>query len=387
MKQSSGTRAAARFGGPLAEGPMQPHLEETHSAPVHGGLNACELASLGLRPNEVLDFSASINPLGAAPGVKEALRRLPPHPYPDRSCLKLRRALGSHLGIEPDSILVGNGSTELIHLIARAFLSPGDSAVIFAPTFGEYAAACHLGGVSPVFLQSHEEAGFRWDLTHALNCISSLRPSLVFACNPNNPTGTCLGEEEVRRIAGSLGGGGLLVLDEAYRSFADKRWRSQGLLGEGNVVLLRSMTKDYGLAGLRLGYLLAAEAIVAHVGKFQYSWSVNAAAQAAGLAALDHPQHVERGRRLVGASKEFLSGALGRMGLECPPSAANFLLIRVGEAARLRRQLLTRYRVCVRDCASFGLPEHIRIGVRNIEDSRRLVRALKATAAISSNHE
>ena len=95
MKQSSGTRAAARFGSPPAKGPMQTHLGETHSAPVHGGLNARELESLALRPEEVLDFSASINPLGAAPGVKEALRDLPPDAYPDRSCLQLRRALGS----------------------------------------------------------------------------------------------------------------------------------------------------------------------------------------------------------------------------------------------------------------------------------------------------
>ena len=366
---------------------MQTHLEEVHSAPVHGGLNALELESLGLRPEEVLDFSASINPLGTAPGVRKALRRLPPDAYPDRSCLKLRRALGSHLDIEPDSILVGNGSTELIHLIARAFLSPGDTAVILAPTFGEYAAACRLGGVSPILLQSNEEAEFRWDLAHALSRISGLRPSLVFVCNPNNPTGTYLGEKEVRQIAESLGGRGLLLLDEAYRPFVVNRWKSQGMLRRENVVLLRSMTKDYALAGLRLGYMLAAEEVLAQVGKFQYSWSVNAAAQAAGLVALDHPRHVERGRRMAGAGKEFLTGALCRMGLEYTPAAANFLLIRVGEAARLRRELLARYRICVRDCTSFGLPEHIRVCMRSIEDSRKLVLALKETAAVSDSHE
>ena len=164
-------------------------------------------------------------------------------------------------------------------------------------------------------------------------------------------------------------------------------WGTRAGARFGSPLAKGPMTKDYGLAGLRLGYLLAAEAIVARVGKFQYSWSVNAAAQAAGLVALDHPRHVERGRRLVGASKEFLTSALGRMGLDCPPSTANFLLIRVGEAARLRRELLTRFRVCVRDCASFGLPEHIRIGVRNIKDSRRLVLALKASTAIPDHHE
>ena len=387
MKRARGSRAGGGIGTSLAKGPMQSQLEETHSAPVHGGLNARELELLGLRPEEVLDFSASINPLGAARGVREALSSLPPDAYPDRRCLKLRRALGRHLDLQPDSILVGNGSTELIHLIARAFLSPGDAAVIFAPTFGEYAAACSLGGVSPVFLPSNQEVDFRWDLPDALNRISDLRPSLAFLCNPNNPTGIYLSEEEVRQIAESVGQCGLLVLDEAYRSFVEERWRSQPLLGMGNVVLLRSMTKDYALAGLRLGYMVAPQALVERVGKFQYSWSVNAAAQAAGMAALDHPRHVEQGRRVVGASKEFLMKALGRLGLECLPSAANFLLIRVGQSARLRRELLTRHGVCVRDCASFGLPEHIRVGVRNLEDSHRLVRALKAAASISDNHE
>ena len=357
---------------------MRTHLEETHRPPVHGGLNARELESLGLCPEEVLDFSASINPLGAAPGVREALRNLTLDAYPDPGYLKLRRALGSHLDIQSGSILVGNGSTELIHLIARAFLSPGDTAVIFAPTFGEYASACRLGGVSPVLIRSHAEAGFRWDLPHALKVIGDLRPSLVFVCNPNNPTGIYLSEDEVRQIAGTLDNRGLLVLDEAYRSFVDECWGAHSLLHMENVALLRSMTKDYALAGLRLGYLLASQAVVRRVGKFQYSWSVNAAAQAAGMAALDQQQHVERGRRMVGASKKFLGSALREMGLECLPSAANFLLIRVGEAAPLRLELLKKYRVCVRDCASFGLPEYIRVGVRNIEDSRRLVQALKA---------
>ena len=120
----------------MTDGPIQAGLEETHPGPVHGGLNVRELELLGLCPEEVLDFSASINPLGAAPGVMEALRNLPVCAYPDRSCLELRRALAARLDLQPGSILVGNGSTELIHLIARAFLTPGDTAVVFSPTFG-----------------------------------------------------------------------------------------------------------------------------------------------------------------------------------------------------------------------------------------------------------
>lgn len=360
---------------------MRTGLEETHSFPVHGGLNVAELESIGLHPRDVLDFSASINPLGAAPGVSEAVQSVTPHAYPDSNCLKLRQTLGSYLGAEPDSILIGNGSTELIHLIARAYLRPGDTAAIFAPTFAEYDAACRLQGVAPVSISASRGTGFRWDMAHALKTIDDLRPAVVFVCNPNNPTGIYLTEDEVRQIAMCMGHCGLLVLDEAYRSFVDECWRSHPLLRMENVALIRSMTKDYALAGLRLGYMLASDTIVRRVGKYQYSWSVNALAQAAGITALGHQEHVERGRQVVGTSKEYLRRDLSSIGLECMPSAANFLLIRVGEAASLRLDLLKRHKICVRDCGSFGLPDYIRVGVRNLEDSRRLVQALKEVVA------
>ena len=356
---------------------MRTTAEKTNSLPVHGGLNYAELQSIGLCPEDVLDFSASINPLGTAPGVSEAVQRVPADIYPDPSCLQLRRALGSHLGIEPGSILVGNGSTELIHLIARAFLSYGDTVVIFAPTFAEYEAACRLQSVTPVFISSKKDEGFRWDMPKALNIIADQKAAAVFVCNPNNPTGIHLKEQEVRQIAETMDKCGLLVLDEAYRSFVDECWPSHPLLCMENVLLLRSMTKDYALAGLRLGYMLASDAIVRQVGQYQYSWSVNAPAQAAGIAALSQQEHVELGRQMVVASKKFLRSALSVIGLECIPSTANFLMIRVGEAARIRLELLKKYKICVRDCGSFGLPDYIRVGVRNMQDSRQLVQALK----------
>ena len=296
---------------------MRTNVKKTHPLPVHGGLNVAELQSIGLCPEDVLDFTASINPLGAAPDT-----------YPDPNCLKLRRALDRYLGIEPDFILVGNGSTELIHLIAGAFLSLGDTAVIFAPTFAEYEAACRLQRVAPVLISSNKDEGFRWDMPKALKIIADLKPAAVFVCNPNNPTGIHLKEDEVRQIAETLDNCGLLVLNEAYRSFVDECWTSHPWLRMGNVVLLRSMTKDYALAGLRLGYMLASGAVVRQVGQYQYSWSVNAPAQAAGMAALGQQEHVELGRQMVASSKEFLRRALSGIGMECMPSAANFLLIR-----------------------------------------------------------
>ena len=349
--------------------------------PVHGGLNVAELESLGLRPEDVVDFSASINPLGPSPRVLQAAQDVNLAAYPDPECLKLREAIGASLGVEPRFILAGNGSTELIHLLARAFLDQGDAALIFAPTFGEYAAASGIQGVTPVSVLPPNieiaERPFHWDIAGALESIAILRPSVVFLCNPNNPTGVYLQQHEVRGIAEALQGTGLLVLDEAYVSFVDEAWNSLPLLSKENVVLLRSMTKDYALTGLRLGYMLASEPVVERVRGFQYSWSVNAPAQAAGIAAIAEEDHVQRGREVVKEGKEFLHETADRLDIESVPCSANFILLRVGHASEIRRRLLTGHGVCVRDCASFGLPEYIRVGVRKMDDNRRLAAALE----------
>ena len=357
------------------------NLHSEHGRPIHGGLNYAELESLGLRAEEVTDFSASINPLGPSRFALEAARHVNLAAYPDPDCLDLRRAIGNSLDIDPGQVLPGNGSTELIHLLARAFLAPDDTALIFAPTFGEYVAACRTEGVEPVSLLPQDagqpEKRFRWDIPWALDCIADNAPAIVFLCNPNNPTGVYLSEDEVRSVAQALQGSGLLVLDEAYRPFVNEGWDSRSLLPLGNVVLLRSMTKDYALTGLRLGYLLATEDIVRRVRNFQYSWSVNAAAQAAGIAALADREHVEKGRGVVNEGKEYLRQVASDLNIECPPAAANFLVLNVGRAREVREALLLQHYICVRDCTSFGLPEYIRIGVRSMDDNRRLAEALE----------
>ncbi len=358
--------------------------------PVHGGLNYSELAALGLRPEEVTDFSASINPLGPSQVALEAAQRVNLAAYPDPECLDLRNAIGHATGVSPRNVLPGNGSTELIHLLARAFLSPDDTALIFAPTFGEYVAACRNEGVEPVSFRPSDEgspdARFLWDIPKAIDCIAELSPSIVFLCNPNNPTGVYLGEEELRRVARALQGVGVLVVDEAYLPFVEERWDSTPLLSLDNVVLLRSMTKDYALTGLRLGYLLASKEVVGQVRRFQYSWSVNAAAQAAGIAALSDGEHVAKGRQVVERGKEYLRKVAVTLGIGCPPAAANFLLLNVGCASDIRAALLSEHRVCVRDCSSFGLPEYIRVGIRAMEDNRRLADALEAVLAKAGDH-
>lgn len=349
--------------------------------PVHGGLNYTELKSLGLAPGDIMDFSASINPLGTAPGVLKAIRGVNPAAYPDPACLELREALGAYLELAPERILIGNGSTELIHMLARACLKPGARAVIFAPAFGEYEAACRMQGVEPDFVHASRDREFRWDLPAAHELLAARQPALVFLGNPNNPTGSYLGEDEIRQLAAIIHRDSLLVLDEAYLSFVEMPWDARPLLELGNVALLRSMTKDHALPGLRLGYLLALPETLDRISAFGYSWSVNALAQAAGVAALGHQDHIVRGRETVHAGKEFLQQELVRLGLEYTSPAANFLLVKVGDAASLRRRLLKVHGICVRDCTSFGLPEHIRIGVRTLDECRLLVNALEEIRA------
>ncbi len=194
------------------------------SRPFHGGLNITELKALGLCPDQVVDFSASINPLGVSPRVERAIRKVDLSSYPDPECTELREALGENLGIRRDRILVGNGSTELIYLVARAWLRDGDSAAVFAPTFGEYEAACRLQQVEPFPIRAACEREFRWDMAEATRLLAELQPAAVFMCNPNNPTGTYLEPGEVEACARAAGDNGLLVVDEAYASFVDKRW-------------------------------------------------------------------------------------------------------------------------------------------------------------------
>jgi len=344
---------------------------------VHGGLKPGELRQLGLTAGELIDFSASINPLGPPPEIWEAMARVDLSAYPDPECLLLREALSSMLGVRIECITIGNGSTELIHLLARACLSGEDKAIIFSPTFGEYEAACRLTGATVLYLEAREREGFLWDLDYACQLIREKEPRLVFLCNPNNPTGVLLPQRpDVHRLAEAVGTNGLLVVDEAYLSFVDGAEESSpGLLGLGNLVVLRSMTKDYALTGLRLGYAVASEEVSRLLRAYQPGWSVNSLAQAAGLAALSNQEHLARARECVRQVKGYLQRELGVLGLKVGPSAANFLLIDVGDAASVRARLLRRG-VCVRDCTSFGLPRHIRVGIRTIPDCQRLVKSL-----------
>jgi histidinol-phosphate aminotransferase len=326
---------------------------------VHGSVSAAELAQFGLSPDQVLDFSVNTNPLGPAPVVKRAVQSTDWTRYPGDDEAPLRQALAYRAGVASEQVALGNGSAELLWLIALTALREGDPVTVVGPTFGEYArAALTLGAhVREVLSLEH---------------VPSAR--MVFVCNPNNPTGTFHGRAEIEQLLAGQPDR-VVVLDEAYASFADNRWRAEPLLDQyPNLVILRSLTKDHALPGVRLGYALAAPELAAALEAVRPPWSVNAGALRAGLAMFepDAEAHVAAGRATVTESRRLLTRGLTELGFRVSPSMANFVLVEVGDGAAFRRVLLP-HGIVVRDCASFGLPAHVRIACRLPEHCQTLL--------------
>jgi histidinol-phosphate aminotransferase len=352
--------------------------EDSIKRPVHGSITPAELRELCLDINDVIDFSSNINPIGMSAYLKAAMANVDVSRYPDPDCLELRETLAKDTGLDISSILIGNGSTELIHLITRVFLGGNSAAVILSPTYGEYEMACRLTGIEPVFIKAEEVHGFRWSIPSACKQIKAIAPRIVFLCNPNNPTGVLLKSSDVVKIAASAAPG-LLIIDEAYMPFAYDPWDAATLLGSGNIAVMRSMTKDYALAGIRLGYIIAAHDIIERLKCYQPFWSVNAIAQAVGLAAVNDNDHIAKARKTVAEAKAYLLKSIEDIGIDVVPSSTNFLLIKAGNAKSMRQALL-KQGICVRDCTSFGLPQYIRISMQPLPACRRFVESLRAVA-------
>lgn len=351
------------------------------AAPIveHGAFDYSELERLGLDPNDVIDFSVNSNPFGPSPHVRHAFAVVPLDRYPDRECLAARRALSQYLNAPVDQILVGNGSAELLWLAALTYLQPGDRALVIGPTFGEYERAAALMGAHIAHWTARRETGFAVEPQDVARQLSEHRPRLAFICNPNNPTGTATPLDVI--AAWALDNAEtLFVVDEAYLAFAPELSSTVELVcGQSlhNILVVRSMTKDYALAGLRLGYAVGPAFIISAMAKARPAWSMNALAQAACLAALADQGHLRQTLAALREAKADLVAGLQRLGWRPLPSAVHFFLLEVGDGAAFRRSLL-RHRLQVRDCASFGLPEYVRIATRRPAENARLLQALQA---------
>lgn len=335
------------------------HISELRPV-VHGGPDYGELRELGLTPADVLDFSVNTNPAPVPDELLQVIASADVSTYPDGESRRLRETAAEVYGVTPEHVLAGNGSSELIWLAALAYLEPGDRVLVRQPTFGEYGAAAHVAGAA---------------VTRYEGPIPEAPAKLVFACNPNNPTGDCLVpsalDEAIRSRPDTL-----FVVDEAYADFVEGR---PSLIGSGmaeNLIVLRSLTKFSALAGLRAGLAFGQPAVIRALRAVKPPWNVNAVAQAAAEYALRHPELLPDLCRLRSARDELVDG-LRRLGLAPLPTHCNFFLVPVPEAANARRRLLERG-CLVRDCTSFGLPDHIRIAIRAPEHNRRLLAALEA---------
>ncbi len=369
----------------LENAPEQNRIAPTIASSVHGAVEPGELAALGLDPTQVTVFSASVNPYGPPPGILRAVRQaVTEHNlarYPDPECRELRQALARRHGLDPAWIELGNGSVELIWLLARA-LGSGRRAVVLAPTFSEYANGLLAAGATllPVSLP-----GWRWtqaahfvpqddDLTPVQEALAQAAPELVFLCNPNNPTGRLLTSQEIQALH-QAAPEALWVVDEAFMPFVAQPWTAAGWLAQGKWAVLRSLTKDFGLSGLRLGYLLAPPSLIQAVRALRPPWTVNRLAQVAGLAALEELAWREAVLARLREDGQAFRAALEQAGFHPWPTDANFFLLPVDDPARVRQALL-RQGLLVRDATSFGLPGFLRLSVRRPAENRRLVHAL-----------
>ncbi|HLY65157.1 MAG TPA: aminotransferase class I/II-fold pyridoxal phosphate-dependent enzyme [Chloroflexota bacterium] len=337
----------------------RPHLQSVELS-AHGGPDYAELRQLGISPRELLDFSVNANPTQPPAELQGLLASADVTTYPDSESWRVREAAAETYGIQPEQVLAGNGSSELIWLICLAYVQPHNRVLVRQPTFGEYERAARIHGA--------EVATFSTPLPNEA-------AALAFICNPNNPTGDCLPPSELVDLA--IGQPStLFVLDEAYADFVAGRPTAIGAAMPDNLIVLRSLTKFSALAGLRLGLAFAQPPVVRALGKVKPPWNVNTLAQAAGAYAMHHRELLPDLNALATARQALVQG-LGSLGLKPLPTACNFFLVPVDDAAETRRRLLAR-RCLVRDCSSFGLPDHIRIAVRTSEENCRLVDAFAA---------
>ncbi len=330
----------------------------------------------------VYKLSSNESPLGASPKAVEAFRAMADRLelYPDGAAHDLREALAARHGLNPDRIVCGNGSDELLELLAHAYLGPGDEAIYTEHGFLVYPIAIKANGATPIVAP---ETNLTADVDAILERVSG-RTKIVFLANPNNPTGTYLPFDEVKRLHAGLPESCLLVLDAAYAEYVRRNDYEAGIelvSASNNVVMTRTFSKAYGLAGLRLGWLYGPENVVDVLNRVRGPFNVNAAALAAGVAAVEDVEHLERAVEHNEKWLPWLKAELERLGLEVTPSIGNFLLVHFpdeeGKRAAEADAFLGRRGLVLRAMGAYGFPNALRVSIGTEEANRKLVAALE----------
>ncbi len=343
----------------------------------HGGNIRLASRETGIPEDEIIDFSASINPLGMPETVVAAIQEGIPSlaHYPEPFADDLAAKLGAHLGIDPRTIICGNGSTELIYLVVRA-LSPRRVLIPF-PTFSEYARACRMQqGTAIAGHRLSRGDGFGVAPDAFIRDMAGC--DMAFLCNPNNPTGGLLGREAVDAIAEAARHlSCYLVVDEAFIDFVPEQSVLDLVAKRSHLIVLRSLTKMYALAGLRVGYGVFPEGLAASLKDHKEPWSVNALGQKAGIAAISDARYKDRTLSFIEEEKRFLEKGLKGLGIACLPSAANYYLARMYNAKQAVVSLRSKG-ILLRDCSDFtGIDgSFFRVAVRTRRENETLLREL-----------
>jgi len=362
--------------------PVEPTVERAPAwvraiAPYVPGKPIEEVArELHLDPSNIVKLASNENPRGPSPKVVAAIAAAAADAsrYPDGSAFALRTALSRALGVAPDRLVFGNGSNDILELVAQAFLKPGDEAICSKHAFAVYPLATQARGATLVEAPAR---GYAHDLD-AMRAAITPRTRVVFVANPNNPTGTWLPGPAVAAFVASVPRDVVVVLDEAYDEYLDpaERSRSLGWIDRHpNLVVSRTFSKAYGLAALRIGYGVMDSRLADLVNRVRQPFNVNALAQAAAIAALHDPDYVEESAMLNRAGLRQVEAGVARLGCETLPSKGNFVLVRVGDAARAYRALLEQG-VIVRPVANYGLPEWLRVTIGLPEENDMFLSAL-----------
>jgi len=338
---------------------------------------------------KVFKLSSNETPLGPSPRAIAAYQAIGAHleDYPDGSASELREGIGRVFGLDPERIVCGAGSDDLLNLLARAYLADGDEAIHTTHGFLVYPIATLGTGARPVVAA---ETNFTADVDAILAAVTN-KTKIVFLANPNNPTGTYISFDEVKRLHKGLPPQVLLVLDAAYAEYVGRNDYESGIelvATSDNVVMTRTFSKIHGLAALRLGWIFGPADVIAAVNRIRGPFNVGAPAIAAGIAAIEDSEHQERAREHNARWLAWLTHEIGKLGLQVTPSAANFVLIHFptikGRTAKEADAFLTARGLVLRQVGAYHLPNALRMSVGTEEANHLVVAALKDFLATAS---
>ena len=349
----------------------------SHSPASHGGLYSIK------NPNqEIVDFSSNVNPLGCYSGVKKFLRKQLDSisEYPDSESRKLRSNIKWYTGLNESQIIVGNGATEIIYNFCLAFLNKKTKVLIPIPTFSEYEKAAKLSGSKIIF---YKTMNLNNDLEEFIKKIP--KNGIVFLCNPNNPTGVLIPKKNMLKIVRHAEKNSSLVfIDETFIELVPESNQSiiKSIKSFDNLFILRSFTKSFGLAGIRIGYALGSKQVISVLQKLKIPWNVSNIAQSAASAAICYHPFLEDSNKLIKKENKFLTKSFSKLDkFSCFQSSTNFLLLKTKIKSKTLQKKLLKNNILIRDCSTFrGLDQnYVRVAIKTRKENQKLINALEAT--------